>query len=536
MSLNTLPGNPSALREDVEYLYRATTAIEEASQLLRDLAWESHSVAMEEIRSKVVSLSEDLDRARTRYEGSTVALDVYQVALLDAHSDANAAIADEYDATRDLSWLQGQLADDEERLSAKRREAAMSPDGTVDIAPFEWEAQRSRNAVNAAQARVDEARSRYANAEAALESAAKQAISTMQTSFEGTNDGFWDHVGNFFEGLWEALQAFGEWVAGVFEAVWNALVAAFEFICQYLLVILAILLIIALIASGVIFLVVVGILLAVAVVALVAIALIREANPPRRVSAEGPEDSPGIIARHTKPDEEPPTPYEALFTELNEVDLAGTDLGNTEIRVVAIKDAEGNVIGWRVEIPSTQEWSPFGSQLNDINTNIIHALAPGIESAMEKAVLDAMREAGVFDSDAPVMLAGWSQGGMTAAEVALHPDLAGRVEAIVAGGSPMDQYRAEIAALPQDVRVTSFSHPDGVSGLEGVRLGFDDMAHHAAGDDGYVQYFDWDVAHGAASYADMAANHQPELRPGDEVFFGGSGGQTESEYKYDYVR
>lgn len=536
MALDQLPGNPSALRDDVEYLYRATQAIEEASTMLRALAWDSRSLAMQELQSKMVSLSDDLGKARTRYEGSTSALNTYQIALLDAHSDANAAIADEYDARRDLSWLQSQLAEDETILANKRRTLAINPDAGIDIAPFQWEVTKSRNAVNAAQARVDDAIRRYTNAQTAMDNAAKDAMSTMQTAFDGTNDGFLDHVGNFFEGIWDALQAFGEWVAGVFEAIWNALVVAFEFIMQYLLVIIAILLIVALIASGAIWLVVIGLILAAVVVTALAIALIREAKEPRRVGEAGPAESPGLVVRHTEPDEEPPTPYEALFKELNEVDEAGSRLGNTEIRVIAITDADDNIVGWRVEIPSTQSWSPFSDQLNDLNTNLIHAMFPDIESAMEKAVLDAMALAGVFNSDAPIMLAGWSQGGMTAAEIALHPSLAGRVESIIAGGSPMDQYRAELAALPQDVRVTSFSHPDGVSGLEGVRLGFDDMGHHARGDDGYVQYFEWNPTHSADSYGDMAAKYQPDLRPGDEVFFGGSGGLTESEYKYDYVR
>ena len=138
----------------------------------------------------------------------------------------------------------------------------------------------------------------------------------------------------------------------------------------------------------------------------------------------------------------------------------------------------------------------------------------------------------MLDSGAPVMLTGWSQGAITAGELAIDDRLAGRDLSVVGGGAPVDCFRNEFAE--RGVRVTSFTHPDLVSGLEGLRSS---PADFTANNPEFVEHFDWTLDHSAAGYGAMAAKAEPTLRAGDEVFFADFGeGVVEEVHLYEYTR
>ena len=133
-------------------------------------------------------------------------------------------------------------------------------------------------------------------------------------------------------------------------------------------------------------------------------------------------------------------------------------------------DENGNPI-WRVTLPSTQDWQipPLTPGLgdhggvNDLGSNLALILTPDQQAAYERAVLVAMREAGIGPSDS-VMLVGWSQGGILAGAIASDPNSGFNVRAIAVAGAPIDHMQ-----IPDSVAVLAFQHDgDHVPRLDGT--------------------------------------------------------------------
>ncbi|WP_167585649.1 hypothetical protein [Kineococcus rubinsiae] len=138
------------------------------------------------------------------------------------------------------------------------------------------------------------------------------------------------------------------------------------------------------------------------------------------------------------------------------------------VRLERVRSAAGRV-AWVVEVPGTQTWSPFpgagsaGRSPMDLTTNV-RAVA-GEPTATADAVVQAMRQAGVRPGE-PVMVAGHSQGGLTAAALAADPAVRAEfsITHVVTAGSPVDGI-----AVPADVRVLSLEHTgDLVPALDGT--------------------------------------------------------------------
>ncbi|NAZ86617.1 hypothetical protein GTR00_11000 [Kineococcus sp. T90] len=134
------------------------------------------------------------------------------------------------------------------------------------------------------------------------------------------------------------------------------------------------------------------------------------------------------------------------------------------VRLERVTHADGSV-AWVVQVPGTQDWTalprPGGTPM-DLTTNL-RAVA-GEPTATAAAVAEAMRLAGV-GADEPVMLAGHSQGGLTAASLAADGAFTSRyrVTHVVTAGAPVDG-----AAVPGHVRVLSLEHTgDLVPALDG---------------------------------------------------------------------
>ncbi|MFT4214593.1 MAG: hypothetical protein QM622_07440, partial [Microbacterium sp.] len=146
----------------------------------------------------------------------------------------------------------------------------------------------------------------------------------------------------------------------------------------------------------------------------------------------------------------------------------------TVIKVTQVVDADG-VVRWRIALPSTQEWlSRFnGDQgaVNDLDSNLALMLTPELRSQYERAVLEAMRQAGVGPDD-PVMLIGFSQGGIMAGTLAAY-NSDYNWDAVVVAGAPIDSM-----PIPSSTTVVSVQHDaDPVPRLDTVV---------SAGTDGYA--------------------------------------------------
>ncbi len=125
------------------------------------------------------------------------------------------------------------------------------------------------------------------------------------------------------------------------------------------------------------------------------------------------------------------------------------------VRITRIDGPSGP--SYIVNIPGTQEWSPATSgTAADLTGNLV--TASGQMSTASDAVALAMERAGI-EPGAPVMLAGHSQGGMTAAALAADPAFSAQfnVTNVMAYGSPIDG-----TAIPAEIRVIAFHHEDDV--------------------------------------------------------------------------
>ncbi|QDZ16067.1 thioesterase domain-containing protein [Humibacter ginsenosidimutans] len=107
---------------------------------------------------------------------------------------------------------------------------------------------------------------------------------------------------------------------------------------------------------------------------------------------------------------------------------------------------------WIVQFPSTQTWHPrAGRAPNDLTADFV-ALSMH-ETTLTRAAVEAMRQAGIRTGE-PVLVAGFSLGGMVAAQVA---DLSERegftVTHLITAGSPIARYR-----VPRGMKVLSLEH------------------------------------------------------------------------------
>ncbi|PPK98125.1 hypothetical protein CLV92_102278 [Kineococcus xinjiangensis] len=142
----------------------------------------------------------------------------------------------------------------------------------------------------------------------------------------------------------------------------------------------------------------------------------------------------------------------------------GTPPEQGQVRVERIT-AAGRT-SWVVLVPGTQEWSPVtgsGRPAMDLTANV--QSVAGHRTAPMRIVVEALRTAGARPGE-PVLLAGHSQGGLTAVELAADPKVRAEfaITHVVTAGSPV-----ALAEVPAGVRVLSLEHTeDLVTVLDGA--------------------------------------------------------------------
>ncbi|HWL59697.1 MAG TPA: hypothetical protein VNQ48_02310 [Microbacteriaceae bacterium] len=125
------------------------------------------------------------------------------------------------------------------------------------------------------------------------------------------------------------------------------------------------------------------------------------------------------------------------FVEAAEVDALGRD-ARTVVKITQLHGSDGTT-RWRVVLPSTQEWVSLGGDrgaTNDLDANLALLLAPEHRTQVERGVFEAMRQAGIAPED-PVLLVGFSQGGIMSAHLAAHRDEQ-HWAGVIAAGAPID--------------------------------------------------------------------------------------------------
>ncbi len=142
--------------------------------------------------------------------------------------------------------------------------------------------------------------------------------------------------------------------------------------------------------------------------------------------------------------------------EYDQIDYAdeSNEPDYSRIRVVEVVGGDG-VARWIVQIPSTQSWNPSaGPALNDISACLVEM--SGEPSALAGAVREAMQQAGIEKGD-PVMLTGFSLGGITAGYLASDPSFTNTydVQAVLTAGSPIARFD-----IGSDIQVLAVEHYD----------------------------------------------------------------------------
>lgn len=453
-----LPGNPTALADRASTYQASASRIQRAADDLRALAYTSTAKSLDAIRERSGEVAGTLDEAYGRYAGTATALVEYAAVLRDAHRRADAA--DQAEATAESYAGQADTRVTALTRHVRNLEEAAAPVGTIEAAERDLaDAQRASRRYDTA---ATSARDDHEAARRDMEAAAQRATALIDSAIDATNESWLDHVGNFFAGVGSWLADLGKWVGDFLQDLWDEL----QRLVSTVLAILGTVLILVLVYALLSMIPVIGPLIAALVVGILAGFLLAS------ILSDVLKPTPKV-GEHTRTEAEKrqgngqPVDLASAIKEATYVDKLGhvvtynpdgtvkEDVANESvISVTKIGDADG-VVRWRVSLPSTQEWlSRFnGDQgaTNDLDSNLTLMLTPALRSQYEHAVLAAMAQAGVGPDD-PVMLVGFSQGGIMAGTLAAY-NSDYNWDAVVVAGAPIDSM-----PIPASTKVVSVQH------------------------------------------------------------------------------
>jgi hypothetical protein len=216
----------------------------------------------------------------------------------------------------------------------------------------------------------------------------------------------------------------------------------------------------------------------------------------------------------------------SLFAGSAQIDYVGKD-GFADIRIIESADGQGHST-YIVQIPSTQGWTPWAGSVPNDSTSDLYAMRYGDQTALSHAVFAAMNKAGIPTGAGapPVMVTGFSLGGITAGAIAANPH-GFNVEQVVTAGAPIGGM-----SIPTSTHVTALeARQDPVPSLDGTAnpSTWTTVRHDAyplATESGYTVL---SAAHDANRYAVLAReNAAVNNDPGFAKFFQGT--QTVTDY------
>ena len=476
----TIPGDAAVLASGSSSMERTAQLILDLARDLDRIASEHESVgeAADAIRTRTDEAAGSLRTVEPRYTATSAAVSEFAVRLVDVQSRHRTAISDADDALAQVRYYRHEISE----IDARRLRMMVTlpdPDEEADLARRRtWLSSELAHA----QSLLSDAESRALAAEHDWEVAAQLAADRINPALEALNDSFLDKVGAALEDIGGFLAAVGEWIVKILDTIITT-VLLLVMVVVAIVVILSVVLSIALVyfiyllATGTsldeIVEILVGVALAVVpqLTTAVAALMLREMLTPTPTPVAMQPTGGRLVDRGTQ------NRYQYLFERNGKLDAMGKQ-DETVVEVVQVMnpdgtpalDENGNPI-WRVTLPSTQDWQipPLTPGLgdhggvNDLGSNLALILTPDQQAAYERAVLLAMTEAGIGPHD-PVMLVGWSQGGILAGAIASDPNSGFNVRAIAVAGAPIDHM-----PIPESVAVLAFQHDgDHVPRLDGT--------------------------------------------------------------------
>ncbi|TFD58132.1 hypothetical protein E3T39_12560 [Cryobacterium suzukii] len=163
-----------------------------------------------------------------------------------------------------------------------------------------------------------------------------------------------------------------------------------------------------------------------------------------------------------------PSDMTGLLLSMGQIDL----LGGTDEAVIRVMTQPGTPPTFTLVIPSTQKWSPWDSRNPNDAIGILMVMqnSSALERMAGRALESAMNSYAVHNSvglsraevfSAPVMVAGFSQGGITAASFAESNSGTYNIVQVVTAGSPIGNFD-----IPDNIGVIAYES-DPVSALDG---------------------------------------------------------------------
>lgn len=158
-----------------------------------------------------------------------------------------------------------------------------------------------------------------------------------------------------------------------------------------------------------------------------------------------------------------PRDMSSLLISAAQIDMTGAQ-EEAVIRIIKSVGPDG-ISRYTVQIPSTLSWSIFPGNLPNDFSSDLYALSVGDQTALAKVVYEAMERSGIKKTD-PVMLVGFSLGGITAAAIA-SGDRGYNIRQVVTAGAPIAGYNLTDGANPPNV-ISLESTGDPVAILDGA--------------------------------------------------------------------
>jgi hypothetical protein len=152
----------------------------------------------------------------------------------------------------------------------------------------------------------------------------------------------------------------------------------------------------------------------------------------------------------------------SLLVSAAQIDMMGAQ-DEAVIRIIKSVGPDGTS-RYTVQIPSTLSWSIFPGNLPNDFSSDLYALTVGDQTALAKVVYEAMEKAGINKTD-PVMMVGFSLGGITAAAIA-SGDSGYNIRQVITAGAPIARSNLADGANPPDV-ISLESKNDPVAILDG---------------------------------------------------------------------
>ena len=126
----------------------------------------------------------------------------------------------------------------------------------------------------------------------------------------------------------------------------------------------------------------------------------------------------------------------SLLAGAAQIDQIGGDTF-ADIRIIKSDDGYGHLF-YTVQIPSTSSWNPASGVVPNDVTSDVYAMRYHDQTALANAVREAMIQAKIPTGNGapPVMMTGFSLGGITAGAIAAHPG-AYNIQQLLTAGSPI---------------------------------------------------------------------------------------------------